>query len=820
MKRDAFSRAGKKGNPRATSLVRATSMCRGEGVGYLAFQTLVPSRELTSMAKVKGGGQVPCDLVPQGADGQWVAVVPLLAKEVTISVLMEEHEIGRLEFPALRSKISSRLLTATKPEEAAALRGMEQRERSGWPQVSIYEVWPAANGDVVWRVRASFPTDDASLPVCLEAFDVRGTRIPARVFVLEDHVVPNMRDTSQNERLITLSCVLPESVQSFYVIASLTDDTSLAGFCGMNAPRAQGMLADARLRLGGAAVDPEYPTWFKAHKATQAELARQRTASMELAASEAPLISVVMPVFRPDATFLEEAVTSVLRQSYGQWELVVVNASGPCEPVDAVLAGVSDTRVRILKVENRSIAENTNVGIAAAHGDYVTFLDHDDVLEPDALWHYVQAIHNNPQADLLYCDEDRLDEGGVRTPAFKTFPNYGKLYTHNYVTHLLMVSRFVLENTERADVALSGAQDYDLTLKAFEVARGIVHVPRVLYHWRDHEGSTAGGDNQKPYAHEAGRRALEAHLSRRGIVAYVVDGPLPYTYDVRYELPDFLPKVSIVIPTRDHPDLLRTCVTSILERSTFVRFEVVLVENGSQDPRTFELYDELTARDERVRVVTWNPPEPGAFNYSAIVNCGVEQSEGEFVVLLNNDTEVIEPEWIEELLRCFARPEVGVVGAKLLYGDGLVQHVGLVANPNGDFCHVCQNVEGGELGTAYAVAMPGDYSMVTGACQMVRRSVFDELGGYNERLAVGFNDGDFCLRARERGYVSTVAAHAVLYHREFASRGRERTDVRLRARYLAEKGRMLVRHAEFFSAGDPAINPNLDGFGTFFELGK
>ncbi|MDO4796942.1 MAG: glycosyltransferase family 2 protein [Coriobacteriales bacterium] len=820
MARDSYAQKTQQRSSRGKSLVRATAMCRGEGVGYVAFETLVPSAELAAIARVKGGGQVPCDLIPHDGPGSWVAVVPLLAKEITIDVLMEGQVIGRLEFPALRSKVRSRLLTATKPQIAQALRGMEQRVRWGWPLVQITEAFPSTEGNVVWRVRASFPTDDATLPVGLEAFDDRGVRLSATVFVLEDHVVPNVRDASQEERLVTCSCVLPESVQSFYVIASLTDDQTLAGFAGMNAPRAQGMLADARLRIAGAAADSEYGLWFQTHRVTKAELERQRRMAAELDAAKAPLISVVMPVFRPDAAFVREAIESVLRQSYGQWELVVVNASGACEPVDAVLRGVSDTRVRVLEVENRSIAENTNAGIAAAQGDYVAFLDHDDVLEPDALWHYVQAIGQNSQVDLLYCDEDRLGEGGVRTPAFKTFPNYGKLYTHNYITHLLMVSRFVLDHTERTDVALSGAQDYDLTLKAFEVARNVVHVPRVLYHWRDHEGSTAGGGDQKPYAHEAGRNALEAHLARRGIAAYVVDGPLPYTYDVRYELTDFLPKVSIVIPTRDHPDLLSACVCSILERSTYARFQIVLVENGSQDERTFALYDQLCARDDRVRVVTWEPPEPGAFNYSALVNYGVEHTSGEYVVLLNNDTEVIEPEWIEELLRCFARPEVGVVGAKLLYADGLVQHVGLVANPNGDFCHVCQNVEGGALGPAYAVAMPGDYSMVTGACQMVRRSVFDELGGYSERLAVGFNDGDFCLRARERGYVSTVAAHAVLYHREFASRGRERTDARLRERYLSEKGRMLVRHAEFFSAGDAVLNPNLDGFGTYFELGE
>ena len=798
--------------------VSVAAMCRGEGLGYLSFKVDEPRANLTGVARSKDGRPVPCEVLPGDAPASWIAVVPLLADDVFVTVRTGAERLAELTFPALRSKLASRLLSVANPQVAASLRGVERRRGSGDVRVNIAEAWPSVENRVAWRVRATFPTRDADADVALQVFDTKANRVEARVIVMEDHVVPAARDRAAQERVVTFSCELPEQIASFYVVARLDKETSLLGFDGMNAPRAQGMLADTRLRIAGAAADPAYGAWFDEHRATPFELAAQRRACEDLDENEKPLVSIVMPVFRTDGGFLEAAIQSVVRQSYDRWELVIVNASGPHAEVDEVLQKVDDERVRVLTVENRSIAENTNAGIAAAEGDYVAFLDHDDVLEPDALWRYVQATRRESHADLLYCDEDRLDGSTLRTPAFKTFPNYGKLYTHNYVTHFLMVSRFVLEHTARSGPEVAGAQDYDLTLKAFEVARTIVHVPHVLYHWRDHAGSTAGGSDQKPYAHEAGRRALAAHLGRRGIEAEVADGPLPCTYDVRYALPSPQPKVSIVIPTRDQPELLTTCVESILERSTYQDFEVVLVENNSTDPRTFALYEELAARDGRVRMVVWQPPEPGAFNYAAVVNHGVAQSTGDVVVLLNNDTEVIEPSWIEEMLGCLGRPEVGVVGAKLLFGDGLVQHVGMVANGNGDFCHVCQNIEGGALGPAYAVAMPGDYSMVTGACQMVRRSVFERLGGYDERLTVGFNDGDFCLRAKELGLVSTVASHAVLYHREFATRGRETSDVRLRARYLTERGRMLVRHAAFLAQGDPALNPNLDSFGTYFEL--
>jgi GT2 family glycosyltransferase len=256
----------------------------------------------------------------------------------------------------------------------------------------------------------------------------------------------------------------------------------------------------------------------------------------------------------------------------------------------------------------------------------------------------------------------------------------------------------------------------------------------------------------------------------------------------------------------------------VLQRSTHQNLEVVLVENNSVEDQTFELYNTLQSQDARVRVVVWEPPEPGAFNYSALVNYGVSQATGEFIVLLNNDTEVIESRWLQEMLGCLMRPEVGGVGAKLLFGDGLIQHVGMVANPEGGFCHVCQNLTSEALGPTNAAMMPGDYSMVTGACQAMRRALFEELGGYDEELAVGFNDGDFCLRAQEAGYAITVCAHALLHHREFSTRGRESTDARLRKRHMLERARVVARHADFFAQGDPALNPNLDGFSGYFTL--
>lgn len=805
------------------------AMCRGEGLGYLALAVDDNVSALAVRGYGKDGGRVPCELhevqsaalkksLGTGSKAAWIVTLPLLSFDCMLTFFDGNKELMTTAFPSLRSKVSSRLLTVTRPYVAAALRGYERRCGRGKDQVRIDTVWPTDTDEVVWRIHALFCSRSKEGEPHLYVFDDQARELEASVVVMEDQLVPDERDPTSLMRRVTFSCAIPESARSFYAVAQLGDGSTHAGFDGMNASRAEGMLAGTRAMIGGASGNAAYASWFEARRATDAELRKQREACAALPEEEHPLLSLVMPVYQTPEPFLRAAIDSVLAQSYDQWELVVVNASGPRARVNRTLAAYDDKRIRIVEVQNRSISENTNEGILRAQGAYVGFIDHDDVLEPDALWHVAQAIKKHPQVDLLYSDEDHLRGTHVHGPAFKTFPNYGKLYEHNYVTHLLVVSRYALEHTERSGADVAGAQDYDLTLKVFEVARDIVHIPRVLYHWREHEGSTSGGGNQKPFAHLAGQRALQAHLDRRGIAATVGDGVLPYTYRVRYQLNDPAPKVSIVIPTRDQAELLSACVTSILRISLYQNYEIILVENNSVEDKTFALYDELQQLDNCVRVVTWQPPEPGMFNYSALVNYGVAHSDGQLVVLLNNDTEVIEPHWIEEMAGCLMRPEVGVVGAKLLFADGLVQHVGMVANPEGNFCHVCQNLTRDALGPGYAAAMPGDYSMVTGACQMVSRELFDKLGGYDEALAVGFNDGDFCLRAREAGFATTVCGHAVLQHKEFSTRGRESTDIRLRERYLRERADLMGKHAAFFAAGDPALNPNLDPFGAYFDI--
>lgn len=807
--------------------------CRGRnGLGYAAFEVPFGCGIRAEVHARPNCRPVPCALYDTptasefdlgiGVDRRIVIVAfPLLGLALSIDLIDGE---GRVISTAAHSPrmlaVASRVLSSRRPELVAFMRGIERRRGASRTRVELVEVWPGEERQNAWRFRASFPTADdaASLRVAFE--NGRLNPIELDYAILEDHAVPS-KTTDGMERIVTFSVLVPDEMRHLLVSVSLEGLPTCSGFaCGFPST-VNAMLDDARCRATGQAASRTYGAWFDEHRATSEQIDAQRAASLSMLG---PCISIVVPVFKTNPRYLSDCINSVLSQSYSNWELVLVNASPEDTGVQGVLAGYQDSRIKVVEAANQSISDNTNVGIETATGDFVAFLDHDDFLESDALWWYIREIQADSLVDVLYCDEDRFRNGRFVNPAFKSAPDIIKLRSYNYVTHFLMVSRYVLNHTERSAADVSGAQDYDLTLKAFEVARGMRHIPRILYHWREHDGSTAGGSEQKPYAHTAGRIALERHLARVGQAGRVEDGPLSCTYRVQYALPGKLPLVSVVIPSKDHASLLRRCVASILDKSTYPRLEVVVVENNSVEAETLACYRELE-QDARVHVVYWNAemlpegtPLENGFNYSALVNFGAAQSAGEVLVFLNNDTEVIEPAWIEEMLGVLQMNDVGLVGAKLLFEDGLVQHAGMTANARHDFAHVNRNLSRRELGYAYSAGFPQEYAMVTGACQMVSRDTFDMVGGYDEQLAVGFNDGDFCLSVREGGRKVVYQPYALLYHREFSTRAREAEDVRTRARMLREKSYIISKHPAFFCEGDPAINPNFDRMSDWWEL--
>lgn len=526
------------------------------------------------------------------------------------------------------------------------------------------------------------------------------------------------------------------------------------------------------------------------------------------AISDPPLISIVMPVYNVEARWLIAAIDSVRRQFYTRWELCIADdASNDAQTLGALveIERAGDKRIKITRLtKNGGIAAASNTALAMATGEYVGLLDNDDELTRDALVEIAERVRAT-DADIVYSDEDKIDPSGVHVePHFKPdfAPDY--FFCNNYICHFCVFRKSLLDTIGGFRGGFDGAQDFDLLLRATEKTQRVEHIPKVLYHWRKTDSSTATSSVMKPKASNAGVRALGESLQRRGIAATPGHGPYPTTYRVRRRL-EGEPLVSIIIPFRDKPELLSTCIESILDKTDYGHYEIVGVDNGSAEDATHAAMRDLVKRDARVRFVRFDAP----FNYSAINNFGVRHARGEYLVLLNNDTEVITREWLGAMLEYAQRPDVGVVGAKLLYTDKRIQHAGVIVGIGGVAGHAHIMERGDEPGYFSRAQLPQNLSAVTFACAMVRKNIFEELGGLNERdLTIAFNDIDFCLRAREAGYLVVYTPYAELFHHESRSRGYEDNPEK-QARFSSEIQFMQMRHQRALDRGDPYYNPNL-----------
>lgn len=520
-----------------------------------------------------------------------------------------------------------------------------------------------------------------------------------------------------------------------------------------------------------------------------------------------PLLSVVMPVYQAPEHWLRRALDSVIDQHYPDWELCVSDDASLSPHVRQVLEEYRrrDPRIKVIyRPQNGHISESSNSALELATGEYMVLLDHDDELHPEALLLMAEAICRTPDAKLIYSDEDKIDEEGERfDPYFKPDWNYDLLLGQNCISHLGVYSLPLVREVGGFRKGLEGAQDWDLALRCVEriTPEQIVHIPRVLYHWRAIQGSTALAAGEKNYAVVAGRRAVEEHLQRTGQAGEVSILPASMMR-VKRPLPVPAPKVSLVIPTRDRVDLLRMCVDSILERSTYPDYEILVVDNGSVEPETLEYFAGISGL-ANVRVLSY----PGEFNYSAINNFAVAQARGEIIGLVNNDIEVISADWMEEMVAHAMRPDVGAVGAMLYYPDDTIQHAGVLVGLCGVAGHIGSRDQRGSEGYFGRMLLVQELSAVTAACLLVRKSVYDEVGGLDERLRVAFNDVDLCLRIREKGYRNLWTPFAELYHHESASRGLEDNPVK-QARFMSEVAFMQERWARALQH-DPAYNPNL-----------
>ena len=545
-----------------------------------------------------------------------------------------------------------------------------------------------------------------------------------------------------------------------------------------------------------------YEAWFARHKADKRVLRRQKHASF----AQKPLISIVIPLYCTPLPYLKELIESVRRQSYENWQLCLADGS-PDDKAKEFLEKHYGREKRIVYQkleENGGISANTNAAAELAKGEYLMFCDHDDTLEPDALYEIVKAI-NDTDADVIYTDEDKVSMDGQHyfDPNFKPDFNLFRLRENNYICHIFVVRKSLTGETGMLRSEFDGAQDFDFILRCCEKAKKITHIPRVLYHWRCHMDSTAADPSSKAYAYEAGRKAIREHYQRMGIDAKVDMTERPGWYRSHIKIQGN-PMVSIIIPNKDHTDDLELCLFSMSRKSTYRNYEILIVENNSEKEETFEYYKKLPERYPRVRVLTWEKE----FNYSAINNFAAEEAQGEYLLFLNNDVEILTSDWIEEMLQNCQQENVAAVGAKLYYPDDTIQHAGVVLGLGGIAGHIMCRASREDPGYFGRMISVQEISAVTAACMMVKKSEFDSVKGFDETFQVAFNDIDLCMKFRAAGKKIIFTPYAELYHYESKSRGLEDTPEK-QFRFDKEVKRFQEKWAQQLEMGDPYYSPNL-----------
>ena len=591
--------------------------------------------------------------------------------------------------------------------------------------------------------------------------------------------------------------------------------------------------------------DFDYAEWQYKTVLSNEEIEAQRKVWKELGLEHFPLISIVVPAYNTPEKYLRMLLDSFKAQTYPNFEAVIADGSeegnDTVSKVTSEYAAADPEHFKLILLHgNRGISGNTNAGLEAASGDYIALCDHDDELPPWALFEVVKAIAANPKAEFIYTDEDKIDFDGkaLFEPHFKSDYNPDMLCSVNYICHLSIIRRDLLARVGGFREELDGAQDYDFFLRCTEeamrghedpahdetlstesrqalaegryVSETVIHIPVICYHWRYHKGSTASDPKSKLYAFEAGIRAIAAHYDRLGIAYKAIEKGVTYGYyHTIYALPDKAAKVSVIIPNKDHTDDLDKCISSCMERSEYRNLEFIVVENNSTDPKTFEYYKELEARlavndGITIKVIRWERE----FNYSAINNFGVQHASGEYLLFLNNDVEMIAAESITRMVALASRQEIGVVGARLMYGDDTIQHAGVIVGLGGIAGAAFVGLHEKENSYMHRMMCTQELSAVTAACMMLRRDVFEAAGGFREELAVAFNDIDLCMKVRALGKLVVYDPYVTFHHYESKSRGLEDTPEKVQ-RFNTEIATFAHYWGGILEHGDPYYNPNL-----------
>ncbi len=554
-----------------------------------------------------------------------------------------------------------------------------------------------------------------------------------------------------------------------------------------------------------------YEIWMKKNESQSREELNQELKQL----SFQPKVSIVTAVYNPELEHLVSAVESVKNQIYENWELCLADASDK-EEIRSYLKNLEkeDKRFKVkLLPKNISIAGNTNEAINLATGEYLAFMDHDDTLAEFALLEVAKALNRDKNLDLIYSDEDKLSLSGKRIdPHFKPDWDPDLLNSFNYITHLVVARAELIREVGQLREGFEGAQDYDLILRITERTEKIAHIAKILYHWRLSRTSTAYDISTKNYAIESGKKALEAHLERLKIPGSVETTKYPCLYRIRYEISGE-PKISIIVPTKDNSNYLKKCIESILSKSTYKNYEILIIDNASKETEAIAYLKELK-NNHQIKILEFNEE----FNFSKLNNFAAKQARGEYLVLLNNDTEVISPDWLESMLEQAQRDEVGVVGAKLYYPDQTVQHAGVILGMGDGFAGHAFALQP-KYSTGYYTRLVAvqNYLAVTAACLMVKTSIYHEVGGFDENLQVAFNDVDFCLKVVEKDYRVVWTPYAELYHKESQTRGYDRNESQ-KKKFEEESVYSEKKWHKFFSKGDPYFNPNLTLKNTEFFI--
>lgn len=553
----------------------------------------------------------------------------------------------------------------------------------------------------------------------------------------------------------------------------------------------------------------DYLDYVKNNKLSIRTIEKQRSAKFNYM----PKISIVVPMYNTKFSYFVELIDSINNQTYQNFEVCLADSSKiPDVQIQKYIQELNSSKIVYKNIsQNLGISENTNVAISFSTGDYVAFCDHDDVISIDALYEVVKAI-NSSDADFIYTDEDILENGIRKNPHFKPDFSPDLLTSYNYICHLCVVKRKLFDEVGLLNKEFDGAQDYDFVLRATEKAKNIVHIPKVLYHWRAHETSTSYNSSAKEYVYMAGKRAIEEHFKRINIKAKVEILDEPGRYRVKYDVIGN-PKISIIIPNKDSKSDLKKCIDSIL-KSSYQNYEIVIVENNSKTKEIFDYYDKIQKDNDNIKVVSIKIDK---FNYSLINNFGVKNSKGEYIVLLNNDTKVLSNDWMEEMLGICQRDDVGIVGAKLLYPDFKVQHAGVVVGIGGVAGHVNVNIAENEEGYFSRANVINNFSAVTAACLMIKRSIFEKIDGLDENLQVAFNDIDLCMKVRKLKYLIVFTPYAKLMHYESKTRGSEDTPEKIK-RFESEMDVFKSKWKDELDRGDPYYNINLRLDKVNFEI--